>query len=32
VLNRIATADCGVPVGKVIYTQFLNVRAASRPI
>jgi len=26
VLNRIATADCGVPVGKVIYTQFLNVR------
>jgi 4-methylaminobutanoate oxidase (formaldehyde-forming) len=26
VLNRIATADCRVPVGKVVYTQFLNAR------
>lgn len=26
VLNRIATANVAVPVGKVIYTQFLNVR------
>jgi 4-methylaminobutanoate oxidase (formaldehyde-forming) len=26
VLNRIATADVAVPVGKVVYTQFLNVR------
>jgi len=26
VLNRIATADISVPVGKVVYTQFLNVR------
>jgi len=25
-LNRIATADCRVPVGKVVYTQFLNER------
>jgi heterotetrameric sarcosine oxidase gamma subunit len=25
-LNRITTADCRVPVGKVIYTQFLNER------
>ncbi|MDP9064661.1 MAG: FAD-dependent oxidoreductase, partial [Pseudomonadota bacterium] len=25
-LNRIATADCAVPVGKIVYTQFLNVR------
>ena len=25
-LNRIATADCAVPVGKVVYTQFLNTR------
>jgi 4-methylaminobutanoate oxidase (formaldehyde-forming) len=25
-LNRIATADCRVPIGKVIYTQFLNER------
>ncbi len=25
-LNRIATADCRVPVGKVVYTQFLNPR------
>ncbi|MBV8497048.1 MAG: FAD-dependent oxidoreductase, partial [Gammaproteobacteria bacterium] len=25
-LNRIATADCRVPVGKVLYTQFLNER------
>ena len=25
-LNRIATADCAVPVGKVLYTQFLNAR------
>jgi glycine cleavage system aminomethyltransferase T/glycine/D-amino acid oxidase-like deaminating enzyme len=25
-LNRIATAECRVPVGKVIYTQFLNER------
>jgi 4-methylaminobutanoate oxidase (formaldehyde-forming) len=27
VLDRIATANCRVPVGKVIYTQFLNDRA-----
>ena len=26
VLNRVATADVSVPVGKVVYTQFLNVR------
>jgi glycine cleavage system aminomethyltransferase T len=26
VLNRIATADIAVPVGKVVYTQFLNIR------
>jgi heterotetrameric sarcosine oxidase gamma subunit len=25
-LNRIATADCRTPVGKVLYTQFLNDR------
>ena len=25
-LNRIATADCGVPIGKVVYAQFLNDR------
>jgi len=25
-LNRIATADCAVPVGKILYTQFLNER------
>jgi heterotetrameric sarcosine oxidase gamma subunit len=25
-LNRIAAADCRVPLGKVIYTQFLNTR------
>ena len=25
-LNRIATADCRVPVGRVLYTQFLNER------
>lgn len=25
-LNRIATADCRVPTGKVLYTQFLNER------
>jgi heterotetrameric sarcosine oxidase gamma subunit len=25
-LNRIATADCRVTVGKVVYTQFLNAR------
>ncbi|GAC1308380.1 MAG: FAD-dependent oxidoreductase [Steroidobacteraceae bacterium] len=25
-LNHIATADCAVPVGKIVYTQFLNVR------
>jgi heterotetrameric sarcosine oxidase gamma subunit len=25
-LDRIATADCRVPVGKVVYTQFLNER------
>ena len=25
-LNRIATADCAVPVGRVLYTQFLNAR------
>jgi len=25
-LNRIATADCAVPVGRVLYTQFLNER------
>jgi 4-methylaminobutanoate oxidase (formaldehyde-forming) len=25
-LNRIATAECRVPVGKVVYTQFLNER------
>ena len=25
-LNRIATADCRVPTGKVVYTQFLNER------
>jgi 4-methylaminobutanoate oxidase (formaldehyde-forming) len=27
VLNRVATADCAVAVGRVIYTQFLNPRA-----
>jgi glycine cleavage system aminomethyltransferase T/glycine/D-amino acid oxidase-like deaminating enzyme len=26
VLNRVATADVSVPVGKVVYTQFLNIR------
>ncbi|MBI4694052.1 MAG: GcvT family protein [Gammaproteobacteria bacterium] len=26
VLNRIATANCAVPVGKIIYTQFVNAR------
>jgi 4-methylaminobutanoate oxidase (formaldehyde-forming) len=26
VLNRIATADCRVPIGKVLYAQFLNDR------
>jgi 4-methylaminobutanoate oxidase (formaldehyde-forming) len=26
VLNRIATADCRIPVGRVLYTQFLNAR------
>jgi len=26
VLNRLATADCRVPVGEVVYTQFLNAR------
>jgi heterotetrameric sarcosine oxidase gamma subunit len=26
VLNRLATADCHVPVGRVLYTQFLNER------
>jgi len=26
VLNRIATADVDVPVGKVVYTQFVNIR------
>jgi glycine cleavage system aminomethyltransferase T/glycine/D-amino acid oxidase-like deaminating enzyme len=25
-LNRIATADCAVPIGKVVYAQFLNDR------
>jgi heterotetrameric sarcosine oxidase gamma subunit len=25
-LNRIATADCRVPVGRIVYTQFLNER------
>jgi heterotetrameric sarcosine oxidase gamma subunit len=25
-LNRVATADCRVPVGKIVYTQFLNER------
>jgi glycine cleavage system aminomethyltransferase T len=25
-LNRIATADCRVPIGKVVYAQFLNDR------
>ena len=25
-LNRIATAECGVPIGKVVYAQFLNDR------
>jgi heterotetrameric sarcosine oxidase gamma subunit len=25
-LNHIATADCRVPIGKVVYTQFLNER------
>jgi heterotetrameric sarcosine oxidase gamma subunit len=25
-LNRIATADCAVPVGRILYTQFLNER------
>ena len=25
-LNHIATADCRVPVGRVLYSQFLNVR------
>lgn len=25
-LNRIATADCSVPVGRVLYSQFLNER------
>jgi heterotetrameric sarcosine oxidase gamma subunit len=26
VLNRIATADCRLPVGRLVYTQFLNAR------
>ena len=26
VLNRIATAECRLPVGRVVYTQFLNAR------
>lgn len=26
VLNRVATADISVPIGKVVYTQFLNIR------
>ena len=26
VLNRITTADCRAPVGRVVYTQFLNAR------
>jgi heterotetrameric sarcosine oxidase gamma subunit len=27
VLNRIATANCAVPIGRILYTQFLNARS-----